>query len=127
MIVKNKYDIEIIIFFLYFNRLKRILLKLIFRKKKQQKKLPVSLNNKNKHIKQFFSEALNGKLIVGQKIKAALISDINPQFGTGIRNKSKNNKMEVEDEEKENFDRKMSIDEDKKKSISIIERIRKNR
>ena len=33
--------------------------------------------------------------------------------------------MEVENEEKENFEKKMSIDEDKKKSI--VERIKKNK
>lgn len=71
---------------------------------------------------------MNGKVIVGQKIKAALISEINPQFGSGTRKRSKINKMEIEDNgENENFDKKMSIDEDKKKSISILERIRKNR
>jgi len=60
-------------------------------------------------------------LIAGKKIKAALLSDINKsQIGTG-RNRS--NKME-EEGEKENFEKKMSIDEDKKRSI--IERIRKN-
>ena len=58
------------------------------------------------------------------------MSDINPKnvVGTGIRKKVRLGKMEVEREGKENVERplsRMSIDEDKRKSI--VERIKKNK
>lgn len=75
----------------------------------------------------FFLEALNSKLVAGKKLKAALFSDINLKKNNSLvrkRNFLNNKEMEME-KETENFEKKMSIDQDKKSSI--MERIKKNK
>lgn len=75
----------------------------------------------------FIIEALNSKLVAGKKLKAALFSDINLKKSNSLirkRNFLNNKEMEIE-KEAENFEKKMSIDQDKKSSI--MERIKKNK